>query len=504
MNLLVTGEVLASFSKNLSYNYLGTLSISLLGFFITPFLIRFLGIDTFGAWALLGAFMAYTSLFDFGVGLAGMKLVAEHSIETERKRINELFSNVVLTYVALSLLLFAVGLSLIPFLHDIFKVPTYLQHDFTTAYIIFVVSAGISFSGASFSGMLQGLHDFKSYNKAIILQAVGTTLSALIVGSLTHSLVYMALSNAAITIGIWLFKASMLYAKGLRLSRAHISKATIKHIFNFSSAVFVVNVAARIIFDTDTVIIGIFSGTAAVASYQVAQNPNTALRKIGDQLNSVTLTAASKLYTSGKIRELQDLYLNATKYSLIIMLPFLVCVSFLAKDFLRTWVGPHFESAYLVLIFLSYGIAIVNIQATATQVILSIGKHRRLAYILSAEAIANLVLSIILLKHIGIAGVALGTTIPTFFTAVFYSLPQAAMHLELSYSRLIGIFTGPIYAALIGVPLLILAKLFINFNHLGEVLLAGILYSLIYIAGLILVDKKIRVGAVRVFAGLKK
>lgn len=494
---------MASFSKNLFYNYIGTLSVSVAGFLTTPFLIRFLGINLYGSWALLSSLLVFSTLFDFGIGLAGMKLVAEYSLESERKQINELFSNVVAAYCVLSLVFLLIGLCFAPFLRDIFKLPHSYEHQFVIGYIVFLIAAAISFSGSSFSGMLQGLHDFKAYNQAFIIQSLGGVVVVLILGYLTHNLVCLSLGMAGVNIVVWLLKGALLYRKGLRLTVTELKKSVIKRILKFSSSVFVINVAGRIIFDMDTIVIGIFSGTASVASYQVALNPNTALRKIGDQLNSVTLTSSSRLHARGLQKELRELFLNATKYSLIIMLPFLICAIFLAKSFLRTWVGIRFESSYTVVIALAFGITIVNLQATATQIILSMQKHRTLAWVLSIEALCNIGLSIYLLRRFGIIGVALGTTIPTAFTAFFYTLPKAAKHLELSYIAVFKALWKPLAAAIGAIPVILIIKSLLILTHLVDVMAVGVLYVIVYAVLLILLDKTVKQFMSKMINGIR-
>ena len=483
---------MGSLAKNLSYNYIGTLTVSILGFLATPLLIRYLGVETFGAWVLLGSILAYASLFDLGAGLAAMKLIAEHDLATERQAINRLFSNVFATYIALGGVFLLAAACLYPLLSHLFAVPAYLANDFRLAYLIVVGAAAISFSGASLTATLQGVHDFKTQNMVVVLQTLASTLALVASALLTRSLVWVALTGTIVNLIAFLIKFWLVRRKGIMFNRRFIDRAVLRKIFHFGSAVFIINIAARIVFDTDALIIGAFLGTAAVASYQVALGPNVALRKIGDQLNSVTLTASSRLHATRKLVELRALYRRATKYSLLIMLPFIMGTLFLGRDLLRTWVGPEFESSYWVLVCLAVGISIVNLQSTAAQLILSMGEHRRLAIICGIEAVANLGLSILLLHHLGITGVALGTLIPTALTAFLYTMPVATRKIGLSYRQTLRDFLVPFAASLLAAPFLFAVHTLTHPTNLLQVLAAGTVYAGLYGAFVVLLDKNIR------------
>lgn len=473
-------------AKNLSYNYLGTLALSVMGFITTPYLIGALGVDAFGALALLSTLSGYASLFDLGVGTAGLKLVAERSIESEIHAVNDLYANIVATYLILSAVVLSAGLAILPFLTMAFKIPDYLSHDFVTAYTISLVLVFISFSGASFSGILQGLHDFKALNQVLVVQSACLTVGGLIVALVTHSVVAVIAWQAVVVLGVWIYKAVLLHRKGLRFRPRRVNRVTVREILNFGTGAFVVNVASKIIFETDGITVGAFAGTSAVAAYQVALNPATALRRLGDQLNIVMLGASSRLHAQGLRRELQDLYISAIKYSAVIMLPPAICATFLAKDLLRTWVGQEFEGASLALIVLTWAIVTVNIQGPAAEVLLTLRKQRTLAFVLSMEAIANVVLSVFLLGRLGITGVALGTLLPTLLTAVIYTVPHSAKLIGLTRQSVFMALLKPILAALAATPVLLVVSIEFVFNNVLEVFAAGAFYTVVY--GLILVS----------------
>ena len=88
--------------------------------------------------------------------------------------------------------------------------------------------------------------------------------------------------------------------------------------------------------------------------------------------------------------------------------------------------GPRFHEADHALLYLALAMTAIAIQGTASQIIMAHSRHRVMAIATLVEAALNLTLSIVLGRRYGIAGVALGTLLPTLVTAFAVALPYAA------------------------------------------------------------------------------
>jgi O-antigen/teichoic acid export membrane protein len=92
------------------------------------------------------------------------------------------------------------------------------------------------------------------------------------------------------------------------------------------------------------------------------------------------------------------------------------------KTFIGLWVGPQYSEIsgtvlQILIISQFFGIA----DGTAASIMMAIDKHKPLAQWAVVEAVLNLALSIILVKTIGIYGVAWGTSIAiTFVHLIFW------------------------------------------------------------------------------------
>jgi O-antigen/teichoic acid export membrane protein len=255
----------------------------------------------------------------------------------------------------------------------------------------------------------------------------------------------------------------------------------------FASWVFVINVASKVIFETDAIVVGALMGPAAVAVYQVALSPNVVLRRFGEQFNVVALTGSSTLQAQGEQRVVRRLFLESTRMTCVIMFPFAIVFGAWGDGFVRLWVGNGFHGADTALLYLTLAMIAIAIQGTASQIIMAYSRHRVMAIATACEAVANLTLSIVLGRSYGVTGVALGTLLPTLFTAFCVSLPYAARLTGSSFSDL-AIRLGPPAAgalalALAGRALLPSAEL----GSLAElVVLGGGVFALFVVANVAL------------------
>jgi O-antigen/teichoic acid export membrane protein len=128
---------------------------------------------------------------------------------------------------------------------------------------------------------------------------------------------------------------------------------------------------------------------------------------------STTFTPlASGLEASGKMDDLRRLLLRGTQATLGIAMPISVALALRGKTFIGLWMGPQYSEisgTVLQILIVSQFFGIAN--GTAGSIMMAIDKHKPVAKWAVIEAVLNLSLSIVLVKAIGIYGVAWGTSI---------------------------------------------------------------------------------------------
>jgi O-antigen/teichoic acid export membrane protein len=88
---------------------------------------------------------------------------------------------------------------------------------------------------------------------------------------------------------------------------------------------------------------------------------------------------------------------------------------------ITAWVGAKYVTqSYPVLVVLAVPMMFTLAQGASTRILYGMAKHRPLALVTLMESLANLVLSIVLIRPFGIVGDAFGTAIPLMLTSLFF------------------------------------------------------------------------------------
>jgi O-antigen/teichoic acid export membrane protein len=472
-------------------NVVATVILAGTGFLLTAFLIHRLGPSSFGAWVLVASVLAYSSILDFGVGLTVMRFIAEVAHLPDRREANRIVSTAVVVYTGAGAVLLVAGLILTPQVADLFGIVPHERGEFITAFRISCAALALTFPSAVWTAVLQGLQDFARLNLWIVAQSLAVMATQMVVVELGYGLVALALVGAVGNMVLLLGKRWTARGHGIRTAPRLCEAATLRRIISVSSWVFLLNVSGRLILDTDAVLIGVMLGTSAVAAYQVALGPATAVRRAADQFNSVSLTAAASLKAQDELRRLQQLLIEATRAVTCVFLPCIALLAAWGDQLLSLWVGPEFTSSYATLVVLTTGVLAIAIQGTAGQVLLALNRHRLMAVIAGAEAICNLGLSIVLARRYGIVGVALGTAIPAMVTSFGITLPYACRLVGVPYASLVRRVLPPI--AIAGAAYLALAlgqRIVGDFPNLGTLVVASTVLLALALGASLLADRQ--------------
>ena len=187
---------------------------------------------------------------------------------------------------------------------------------------------------------------------------------------------------------------------------------TLKKIWAYSFKTFIIIVAVQIVFYTDNLVVGAFLSVGAVTLYSIAGSLAMYSGQVALAMGSTFIPMASSLDAAGRSKDLQKLLLRGTQASLGLMLPIGLTLLLRGKTFIALWMGLQFSQTsgvILQILLISQFFTIAN--ATAGQIAYGVDKHKTVAVWSAVEAISNLGLSIVLVKTIGIYGVAWGTSI---------------------------------------------------------------------------------------------
>ena len=309
----------------------------------------------------------------------------------------------------------------------------------------------------------------------------------LIVIALTHGhgLVTLALITTSLPLLGGLVNAAVVFRLlPLRFGPQYVSRASCRTIASYSGTTFVIILAGRLRFKTDALVIGTFVSAAAVTYFTIGSRLVDYASEAVSSLSQLVIPMSSQSQAKGDLDGLRKIFVLGNRACAFIILPIAAILTILGKSVIEAWVGPKYVAAsYPVLLILLFPSTLMLAQSVSGRTLWGLAKHRTLAWVVMAEGIANLILSILLVRRFGIIGDAIGTAIPLLFTQVLF-IPG---HL----CRLLGIkvvtylkraFVLPILLCGPMIAVLLLMRRWFVPHHLREFLvqvgIAGVVYAI--------------------------
>lgn len=432
-------------------NYGGQIVVLVVWFLLTPFILDRLGATQYGLWVLIASILAYGRLFDLGVNDAVVKYVAEHRARSDAATASSLVATALWLYIAIGLVVLAVGLAVAPLVVEVFDIPPAEQD--TAVWLVRITALGLAVelpAGTAFA-VLQGLRRFDLMNligSAAMLTLAGGTVAVLVLGG-------GVLGMAAITIPLtllWQVPALIAIrriAPDLRFGLRGARREHLRTVASFGSALFGLNLADVVKTKTDEIVIGAALPVAAIAPYAVARRLSELPEMLTFQFAKVLMPLSSGLHAEGRRELLRSIFVGASRLTIGIFVAAGIPMIVFAEPLLVAWVGEEYAQDAIVVVLLTWaGLAQIALHP-ATFMLQGMDRHRPLAGFALGSAALNLALSVLLVGPLGVKGVALGTLIATGLEMLVV-LPFALRVNRVSFARLLREALAP--ALLSGAP----------------------------------------------------
>jgi O-antigen/teichoic acid export membrane protein len=457
-----------------------------LGIFMMPFTLRHLGTADYGLWMLVASLTYYFQLLDLGYGSGLVRHVSDADAHRDTVRVNQILSTFVIVYAGLGLAA-AAGVVAIIFL-VIPHFPNLPSDQIGRAQVLLAVMGlrvAVGFPMTVFGAVTTARQRFALNNVVAIGVALANGLATYFVLAAGYGLLPLVATTTAVNVVS--YAAYGLTAKHvfpeLQLRRSLFSRNLVSEVTAYSVYLFIIDIAIQIGFNLDNVVVGAFWGTSAVALYAVALRLADYQRQLCNQFNGLLFPVVVRFGADQRRESLRRLMVDGTRIALTLVIGLTVCLVAYGSALIRCWMGPGFDGSVAPLYVLALtGVVLVG-QGPLGNVLLGVGRHRLVAFVSLAEAVANLALSLALVRRYGILGVAIGTAVPVFVANLFVLVPAACRQVETTVWSFARASLAP---AVIGaVPAAFTAMLLNRAappDSIPMILLEGATTSLVYMA----------------------
>jgi O-antigen/teichoic acid export membrane protein len=405
---------------------IGWLSILLsiaVGLVMSPFLIHHLGETGYGVWVLVQSTVSYMYLMDLGLRTTVVRFSAQAQARGDHQEVSNVVSATLWIRLWTAGGVMAVAGTLAAILPHVFKIPIQYQLTARVALLLAATTVSSTLVFSVFTAVLSGLGRFDLLGILELAQVGFTSLGLIPIIRAGHGLMAMASWQLSVVLGINLLTMVVCFRTYPQL-KCHFRKperALLRSLWSLGFYVLISNGAGQLILYTDNVVVGAFVAAAAVSYYAVAGKMVEYVRQIANSVLKYFMPLASSFSARNQYDQLRRLHLRGTQVVLLITYPIVITLFVRGDTLLRLWIGNKFSvEATEILQILSVATAIMLANASVNGVALALDRQRTLAVVTLVEGVANLVLSIILARRMGVLGVALGTLIPAVLISFIF------------------------------------------------------------------------------------
>lgn len=403
-----------SLRRNTLWNLAGTGLPFLLGVVTIPYLIRNIGVESFGILTLVWALIGYFSLFDFGLGRALTQQIASCRSSGKLAELPSLVKTglwfTVITGVAGGGIFAALASKLATHWLNI-SLP--LQPSAVSALLIAALGIPFTTVTTGLRGILEAYEDFKVVNYLrMALGAANFGLPALSVMFFGNSLAWMVGSLVFARV-FTLFAHAWLVHRKLKRQwvSAPFNKQNLYSLLSFGVWMTVSNIISPLMVTADRFVISATLGASVVAYYTVPFEVLIRVLVLPGALTAVLFPRLAALMVTDR-KESMRLYRKSLGVVAAMLLPLCVAIALGSKWGMNLWLGKEFaQHSWKIVCVMALGLLLNGIAHVPFAAVQAAGNARATAILHMCELALYLPLLFFCMKIFGLIGAPIAWTV---------------------------------------------------------------------------------------------
>lgn len=392
---------------NLAFNIINTGTQLLFPLVTFPYVCRIIGVEGVGQVEFLNSIISYIYLFtSLGIPMYAIREIAR--VRDDIKKMNQ----IVVEILILHLILTALGYVIVGIL--CIGVP-----QIAVAKALFIIlSLNLFFLAIGCEWFYQGIEDFGYITiRGLCVRIVSAALLFLFVKSEQDLLLYGAYCVIG-TVGSNVFNFFRLrkYVHTTNIVWANLNIK--RHLFP-ATKVFAFNVITSLYLKLNPMILGFFSGNAAVGFYTAATKILAILITMTTCLSQVIMPRASKLIADDNNNEYSSLIQKSFDFTLFLSIPLSIGLICTAPFLIRVFCGESFEESIIASQIVAPIAMIVGISnVLGIQILYPRGEINKVIVSCGIGALADLILCFLFIPSFSYIGAAIAYLVAECATTI--------------------------------------------------------------------------------------
>lgn len=387
-------------------------------FIMTPIYLRVMGSHDYGIWEILAAVIGYMGILDIGIKPTVGRYIAMHHAREDSQAVKQVFSTASL---------FMLGMGLLSAILLLGGGYYWLQHApsvvdsarYMLLFSMLAIHLVTQFPSLVNDGAFEGFQKYTLKNTLLNIKNVLIAVFVYYFIEQYDGLLVLATVSTAGMVAKYFIGAALLRMQcngGLKFSLRDVSFAVFFRSLRFGGKSFIQGICSRIQVGSDRIIIGYFLGPAMVPLYSIPANLIGYIRNIGWTITDVFMPYFTSLEAKNEQQILRQIYFLASRFCVGLLLPLSIGAILVGGPFIGVWLGREYQQdAEIVILLLVLFTMLPFLNPFSSRYLTALGKHGLLAKLYPVAALLNITLSLVLVRRLGVNGVALGTLLPMLF-----------------------------------------------------------------------------------------
>lgn len=458
--------------------------------FTTPFIVHCLGDSTYGVYRIIVSMISYMSVLNFGFGSAAVRYLAEFRVKNQSKR-QEQFLTVIcwLNFFAICICV-CVGIAVYNLLDKVFSA-SMVAEEINLAkelFSILIFGVVVSILNDIYSAIINAYEQFVFMKSLDVLRNVLKIGLIFAILSYQQNAVYLTMIDLALNIFVLLCNLCFVRKRlAIRIAfrlpeRGEIDVRYYKEVFIYSLMVLLNLVINQLIWNTDSVIIGMRLNPVKASVYGVGSTISSTFYNMSLVIVSLLMPKTVQLVKSNVSKEeLTDYMIQVSRIQGYIAL-FLVSAYFvLGRQFIDLWMGSNYREAWISSLLVMIGSVFASLLIIGHAILKALNRQ---GFFMGTYLIVfslNAIITYAIVGQTGIVGAAAVTMITFALGNVFILIPYYQQCIGLNMKRFIGSLCKRLIP-ITGIIVLIMWKVFgivEQWTWMKFIIFAGI-YTIVY------------------------
>lgn len=407
--------------KNIISGIGSQLVLAFLSLFTTRIIKTHLGFEYLGLNGVFTNIISFLSLTELGIGSAIVFALYKPLAEKDEELITGLMQFYKKAYSVIAVVVLFIGLLLIPFLPKIVKSELPFNY-ILIVYFLFLINSVLSYLLAYKQSLISA--DQKNYiitTYSLCFSIVSKILQLVVVILTNNYLLFLLISIVSTFLLNFLLakKTDKIYPFIKNKKKIALSNEEKVLIINKTKAMFLHSIGTFVISGTDNIIISTFLGLTIVGKYGVYISIILLVQSFINQFFNGIYSSIGNYIVEKNSEEQYYLYKKIEIITSFVQIFVTICLAVLFNPFINWWLGEDALLSKEIVYLLSFNCFITIMRKPIHTFKTTSGLFEKDRYAPIIESIINIILSIVLVKTIGLSGVIIGTIVSSLFVPVW-------------------------------------------------------------------------------------